>query len=238
MRPRGCTAGFVLLDTCVALALSGLLLLAAAGLDSEAGRGGMKLDAELQARSNGNAALAWLGDQVRQAGAVLPPPTVDAGRPVSPALRPALSADSGGSAGDRLLIVHESRKDCLGNSRSSGQDYYDAARSPAALTQSNLIYVSRTATGGPALMCDADAAGPVSAQAFASQIEAMRLRFWLRGIPAWVSVASVSAWEDVQAVEICLVHTGGDATDCPVSANPAGRSSRVLIGVFRLRNAG
>lgn len=238
MKPGACGSGFVLLDTCVALALAGLLLLAAAGLGSEASQGGMRLDAELQARSNGNAALAWLGDQIRQAGASLPPPTVDAGRPVSPALRPALSADSGGSAGDRLLIVHESRKDCLGNSRSSGQDYYDAARSPAALTQSNLIYVSRTATGGPALMCDADAGGPVSAQAFASQIEAMRLRFWLRGVPSWVSRASVSVWDDVQAVEICLVLNGGDAADCPGSSNPGRRSSRVLVGVFRLRNAG
>lgn len=238
MKLGGNTAGFVLLDTCVALALAGLLLLAAAGLGSEAGRGGMRLDAELQARSNGNAALTWLGDQIRQAGAILPPLTVDAGSPVSPALRPVLSADSGGSAGDRLLIFHESRKDCLGNSRSSGQDYYDADRTPAALTQSNLIYVSRTAAGGPALMCDADAGGPVSAQAFASQIEAMRLRFWLRGVPGWVSRTSVSVWADVQAVEICLVLTGGDTADCPGSSNPLGRSSRVLIGVFRMRNAG
>lgn len=233
MRSR---TGFLLIDACIALGLTSLLVLAAAGLASETGVGRVRLDSEMQSRSNGSAALVWLGDQIRQAGALQPPLTVDALHPVSPPLRPVLSADSGGAAGDRLLIRHESRKDCLGNSRSAGQDYYDATREPAALTQSNLIYVSRTATGGPSLMCDPDAEGPVSAQAFASQIEAMRLRFWLRGGSAWVARASVSAWDNVRSVEVCLVLTGGRTADCPTASGGRGRSSRILLGVFSLRN--
>ncbi|MBU3694665.1 MAG: hypothetical protein FGM40_07550 [Rhodocyclaceae bacterium] len=234
--PRAPVRGFLLTDACVALALAGLLALAAAGLTAQVGASRVRLDASLQARTTASAALSWVGDQIRQAGALQPPPTVDAARPVSPPLRPALSADSGGVAGDRLLIQHESRTDCLGNTRSAGQDYYDTARRPVALTQSNLVYVSRTATGGPSLMCDPDASGPATAQAFASQIEAMQLRFWLRGGSAWVARTAVSAWDSVQLVEVCLVLTGGRLSDCP-AATDAVRSPRVLVGVFGLRNA-
>lgn len=234
--PRSAT-GFVLTDVCIALALASVLALAATGVTAHLGAARETLEAAAQARASGTAALIWIGDQIRQAGALAPPPTVDSQHPVSPALVPAISADSAGVAGDRLLIRHESRTDCLGNTRSGGQTYFDATRKPAALTQSNLVYVSRTATGGPSLMCDPDASGPATAQAFASQVESMRLRFWLRGGNAWLAVAAVTSWADVQVVEVCLVLTGGVASSCPSSGNAGPRSPRILVSTFALRNA-
>lgn len=227
----------MLTDVCIALGLAGLLTLVASGVVAHVGALRESLEDSTLARGSGIAAMTWLGEQIRQAGALAPPPTVDAQRPMSPTLVPALSADSAGIAGDRLLIRHESRTDCLGNARVSGQVYFDTTRKPVALTQSNLIYVSRTATGGPSLMCDPDASGPAVAQAFASQVDSMRLRFWLRGGSAWLDRASVSSWSDVQAVEVCLVLTGGAASACPSSSGAGPRPPRVLVGVFSLRNA-
>jgi hypothetical protein len=181
--------------------------------------------------------LTWIGDQIRQASALAPSLTVDSKHPGSPTLVPAVSAYSVGVAGDRRLIRHESRNDCLGNTRSIGQSNFDATGKPAALTQSNLVYVSRTATGGPSLMCDSDASGPAIAQPFASQVESMRLRFWLRGGSAWLAVAAVSSWASAQAIEVCLVPTGGVASNCPSSGSACLRSPRIMVGVFALRNA-
>lgn len=230
-------AGFVLTDACVALALSGTLALTAAGLAAHLGAAHGALEPALQARSTGRAAMAWLGDQIRQSGAVFPPDTVDAQHLVSQPLRPAIGAEPAGVAGDRLVIRHESRTDCLGSSRVSGQAYVDTHRQPVALLQSNHIYVSRTATGGPSLMCDPDGPGAATAQAFSAQIEAMHLRFRLRGSTSWVERAAVSAWDQVQAVEVCLVLTGGHAADCPAFIGTGLRPPHLLVGVFALRNA-
>lgn len=229
--------GFMLVDACIALALAGVITLAAAGIYAHASAARTALEPALQARTNGSAAMTWLGGQLRQAGALLPPATVDAAHPLSPPLQPALSAEPAGISGERLLIRHESRTDCLGSSRASGQLYFDDTREPALLTQTNHIFVSRTATGGPSLMCDPDGSGPATAQAFAAQIEAMYLRFRLRSSAAWQGRAAVSNWEQVQAVEVCLVLTGGRASACPSQGGSSPWPPRVLIGVFALRNA-
>lgn len=236
-RPAGCSrGGFTLIDTCVALALSSLLALAAAGVMAHVAALRGSIEPALQGRTSGRAAMAWLGDQIRQAGALAPPPTVDSQNAMPPTLRPALSADSIGVAGDRLTLFHESRSDCLGNARVGGRLYFDAARKPVALTQANSIYVSRTATGGPSLMCDPDGPGTASAQAFAAQIEAMQLRFWLRGGAAWLSPAAVTTWDTVQAVEVCLVLSGERLSACPSGNGSGPRSPRVVVGAFALRN--
>jgi len=236
---RCCLAqpGFVLVDACIALALAGVLASAAAGVYAHVASARATLEPTLQARAGGGAAMTWLGGQIRQAGALLPPATVDATHPVSPALQPAITAESAGVAGDRLLIRHESRTDCLGGNRASGQLYVDATRDPAVLTQTNHLFVSRSATGGPSLMCDPDGGGPATAQAFAAQVEAMHLRFRLYGGSAWQGRAAVSVWEQVQAVEVCLVLAGGRASASPSLGGSSPWSPRVLIGVFALRNA-
>jgi len=233
-RPKG----FLLIDACVALALAGLLALAAAGVMAQLGAARASLEPALQARSAGGAALVWLGDQIRQAGALLPPDTIDANRPAPVPLRPALSAEAAGAAGDRLIIRHESRSDCLGNARVGGQAYLDTSREPRVLTQTNHIYVSRSATGGPSLMCDPDGPGSATAQAFSAHIEAMRLRFRLRGNTEWLDTAAVSAWDQVQAVEVCLVLSGGTAAACPARGAGGHWPPQLLVGVFALRNAG
>ena len=230
-------SGFLLVDACIALGLAGMLALAAAGVAAHVNAMRVSLEPALEARASGQAALIWLGDQIRQGGAFLPPATVNPQNPMLGALSPALGADSIGTAGDRLTIRHESRTDCLGNARIGGRDYHDPTRKPPTITQTNLIYVSRTATGGPSLMCDPDGPGTATAQAFASQIEAMQLRFWLRGVGGWRVVSAVSAWDTVQAVEVCLVLTGGKLADCPATAGSTVRPLRVLVGVFTLRNA-
>ncbi len=237
MSRRARLRGFVLIDACIALGLAGVLALAAAGVHAHVSAARGELEPGLQARAAGSAALAWLGAQIRQAGALLPPDTVDAAHPLPPALQPAVSAQAAGVAGDRLLIRHESRTDCLGGNRTSGQDYFDATRDPPAITQINHVFVSRAATGGPSLMCDPDGSGPATAQAFSAQIEAMYLRFRLRGGTAWQGRAAVSTWEQVQAVEVCLVLTGGRASACPSQGGSSLWPPSVLIGVFALRNA-
>jgi len=233
----GWPSGFVLVDACIALVLAGVVMLAAAGVQAHVSGARAALEPALQARAGGGAAMTWLGGQIRQAGALLLPAAVDATHPVSPALAPAVTAESAGVAGDRLLIRHESRTDCLGGNRASGQVYYDATRDPQVITQTNHVFVSRTATGGPSLMCDPDGNGPATAQAFSAQIEAMHLRFRLRGSTVWQSRAGVITWEQVQAVEVCLVLTGGRASACPSQGGSSPWPPRVLIGVFALRNA-
>lgn len=235
-RPRQ-RYGFILIDACIGLALAGAITLAAAGVYAHVSGARAALEPTLQARAGGGAAMTWLGGQIRQAGAQLPPATVDAAHPVSPALQPAITAEPAGAAGDRLLFRHESRTDCLGSNRASGQLYVDATRDPMVLTQTNHVFVSRNATGGPSLMCDPDGSGPATAQAFAAQIEAMHLRFRLRGDANWHARAAVSRWEQVQAVEVCLVLTGGRAAACPSQGGSSPWPSRVLIAVFALRNA-
>jgi hypothetical protein len=230
-------AGFVLVDASIALALAGVLALAAAGVTAHLSAARATLEPALQARSSGTAAMAWLGTQIRQAGALSPPATVDAGHPVSPPLTPALSAEPAGVAGERLLIRHESRTDCLGASRVAGQTYHDPARDPPTLTQTNHLYVSRTATGGPSLVCDPDGPGSATAQAFALQIESMHLRFRLRDGTAWQGRAAVTDWQQVQAVEVCLVLTGGRAAACPSQGGAGPWPPRIMVGVFALRNA-
>ena len=86
-------------------------------------------------------------------------------------------------------------------------------------------------------MCDPDGSGPATAQAFASQVESMYLRFRLRGNAVWQSRAAVGAWEQVQAIEVCLVLTGGRASACPSQGGSSPWPPRVLISVFALRNA-
>ncbi len=235
-RPRR-RCGFVLIDACIGLALAGGVTLAAVGVYAHVSAARAALEPTLQARAGGGAAMTWLGGQIRQAGALLPPATVDAAHPVSPALRPAITAESAGVAGDRLLIRHESRTDCLGSNRASGQLYVDATRDPMVLIQTNHVFVSRNATGGPSLMCDPDGSGPATAQAFTAQVEAMYLRFRLRGGATGLGRAAISGWEQVQAVEVCLVLTGGHAAACPSQGGSSPWPSRVLIAVFALRNA-
>jgi hypothetical protein len=229
--------GFLLVDACIALALAGTLALAAAGIYAHVAAARAELDPALQARAAGSAAMTWLGGQIRQAGALLPPAVVDVAHPVAPAVQPLVSAEAAGIAGDRLLIHHESRTDCLGNQRASGQAYFDATRDPPVIAQINHIYVSRTATGGPSLMCDPDGSGSATAQAFAAQVEAMHLRFRLRGTTIWHGRAAVSNWSAVQAVEVCLVLSSGSATACPAQGGASPWPPGVLIGVFALRNA-
>jgi len=235
--PRSRRSGFLLADACIALALAGIVALAVAGVHSHVASARAALEPVLQARAGGSAAMTWLGGQIRQAGALLPPVTVDAAHPLPPALQPAVSAEAAGVAGERLLIRHESRTDCLGSNRASGQLYFDAGRDPSVITQTNHIFVSRSATGGPSLMCDPDGGGPATAQAFASQVDAMHLRFRLRGSTVWLTRPAVITWEQVQAVEVCLVLTGGRASSCPSQGASSPWSPRVLIGVFALRNA-
>ncbi len=238
MRRSAASSGFLLADACIALAMAGVLALSAASINAHLGAARSALEPALQARSAGSAAMSWLGDQIRQAGAVVPPETVDAKRPVSAPLRPALSAEAAGGAGDRLIIHHESRTDCLGNTRVSGQTYVDTTREPRVLTQTNHIYVSRSASGGPSLMCDPDGPGSANAQAFSAHIEALRLRFRLRDSNDWFETAAVKHWGAVQAVEVCLVLSGGTAESCPSAGSSRLWSPRLLVGVFALRNGG
>ncbi len=227
----------MLADACVALALAGLLAVTAAGVNAHVSGARAALEPALQARASGAAAMAWLGTQIRQSGALLPPDTVDAAHPLVPPLRPALRAETVGIAGDRLQIRHESRTDCLGGNRASGQNYVEPTRDPVVLTQTNHIFVSRTATGGPSLMCDPDGSGPATAQAFASQIESIHLRFRLQGGTAWQDPAAVTDWDQVRAVEVCLVLAGGRSSACPARGGSGPWPTRLLVGVFALRNA-
>lgn len=231
------TAGFLLIDACIALVLAALLATAAAALSARVGATRSVLEPDLQARAAGAAAMAWIGDQVRQSGALLPPDTVDSLHPMAAPFQPLLTAEANGAAGERLVIRHESRTDCLGASRVAGRPYADPLRDPPVVTQTNVIYVSRTATGGPSLMCDPDAAGSATPQAFASGIEALHLRFRHRGNAGWLNTNGVADWSGVIAVEVCLVLSGGSSSACPSVGGMTTPSARRLLSVFALRNA-
>jgi hypothetical protein len=226
-----------LAEFCIAMSLAGTVAAAGSAGLSHVVLATTEVESRSAVQSSGAFAVQWLGEQVRQAGALTPPTTVDASHPVTPALPVPLSADSAGSAGDRLRLRHESQTDCLGNSKVSGVAYYDAARNPAALTQDNLIYVSLTATGGPSLMCDPDNSGPATAQPVATQVLGLWLRLRLDGDTRWLRPAAVTDWGRVRLVEVCLVLQGA-RNACP-SDTSGSRSAdpRLWVGVFRLRNA-
>ncbi len=187
-------------------------------------------------------ALYWLADALRQAGSRVPPPSISPQTPLAPPLSPILWAQQGiAGAGHRLFVIHESRTDCLGSSRVLQTPYHDPSRQPPTLTQTNVYFVSPTATGGSSLMCDVDGPGNTAPQAFASQIRGLWLRFQLHGRAGWHSPASVSDWTRVRAVEICLLllRAAGTKESCPGDSEAAALPAPTrLVSHVILRNAG
>lgn len=233
-------AGRSLLDLCIGMLVASMLMVAVVSLGSALVQQREAQQARLQALASGQSALRWIGEAIRQAGAITPPDRVDATHPMPVALSTLVLADASvSSAGDRLRVRHESRTDCLDYGKALST-YHDPSRTPATLLQENWFYVSTSATGGPSLMCDPDGTGGVAAQALAGSIAELRLRFRVGGSQTWLSASAVADWRAVSAVEVCLrlLLTVAQPGRCPgtAGASDMGAAPDLLLGVYRLRN--